>query len=144
MELSQKRNNSAINRLLSSFVPAQPDSTVPVDDNGEYLQVQPLLPRIEFDTYLCCSFDERLMLELESVGLGLTHKEDPHLESTIFGHEIEHFERELNDIRPRVESMFQDVMDKLPAFREDEARRVAAREEFLDLMKDSKRRCSKR
>jgi hypothetical protein len=103
-----------------------------------------LLPKVPYHSYLCYPFEERLIMELESVGLAAFGVPDPSPEATVFESEIEHFETELAELRPKIQERMREIIEKLPAYREDEARRLTERQEFNDLMKDSKRRSVKR
>ena len=68
MENVQKRNWSVLHSLSNSFVEIGECSA---DEHRKvlYLKEQPLLPIMEYDTYLAHDFETRLNLELESLGL---------------------------------------------------------------------------
>jgi hypothetical protein len=140
MEDMQRQNSSPIHRLLSSFVSTDPQKIDRDSEKIENMPAQMLLPAVSNHAYLCYPFEERLMMELESAGLVGTGVPDPTPEAKVFESEIEHFERELGELRPKIRVRMQDLIENLPEYREDEARRLAERQEFLDLMKDSSKR----
>jgi hypothetical protein len=125
--------------LLSAFVEAVPEPRPPDTAETEFLPLHVLPPRIEGDEYLRFTFEQRLELELESAGIGRAVGECGR-PAGVFASEIEHFMAELEEARPAIERSRAEVLEKLPDWQADEQRRTVEQKEFVNLLRDFKRK----
>jgi hypothetical protein len=142
----QKRNSSVIHRLLSAFVEAkQLAENVAAQQTRarDFLSTHVLLQRMSMDEYLSRPFDERLELELRSVGLESPVAADE-LEVLPFAREIEDLREQMEDLQPVIDHFRMELAEKLPIFRRMEEERIANHADFVDFLKEVKRKAHKK
>ena len=118
----QKRNSHTIHHLLAAIVETDP-SKMPqrslTEKRKPYLPINVLAPKLEHERYLCLDFDERLNLELKSVGLDLSQSVKMNDDDT-FAEEIAKYKQQLLQLIPEVQKSSKMLIDKIPTFRKIE------------------------
>jgi hypothetical protein len=138
IEEMQQRTASPINFLLSALVEAEADPSEKVA--REYLPAHMLAPRLD-GSYLGYPFEDRLALELRSAGLDNPRRRG---DQGLFEQEIEHFAAELRRIQPAIDGLRQELITHLGEWQQDQRRRAQEQLEFVNLLRDIKRRTHKR
>jgi hypothetical protein len=134
----QQRTASPINFLLSALVAVDVGPSEKVA--REFLPAHMLAPRLD-GSYLGYSFEERLALELRSAGLDNPRRRG---DQGLFEQEIEHFSAELRRIQPAIDALRQELLAHIGEWQQDQRRRAQEQLEFVNLLRDVKRRAHKR
>lgn len=121
IESAQKQQSNPFHCLLNAFVEiGDPNiSELTQSDKKEVpLITFSLLPQVESESYLALSFDQRLQLELQSLGL------DRPDETTLpFQSEIDSYFKENKEILPQLTKFQQMFLSNVGQYREDQQQR---------------------
>jgi hypothetical protein len=130
IEPVQKSNSSVISHLLNALVEVDP--LPPNEQKTLFLRTHPLLPNLPSDGYLRLSFEVRLDLELESLGLNAPSIAPGAHTTAPLQQEIDALRRKVDDeIMPAIRRDLAELKDGLPGFRLTEERRNQ-RQKFAD------------
>lgn len=141
IEEMQKQNKSIMHCLLSAFVEAKPLPESNESDNlanNDFLPIHVLLPQLDFDDYMSHPFEERLELELKSAGLERP-KEGVNTVNNAFAKEIEEYKHEIKELQPKIDKLRDEIVQKLPEFRQDEDRRMTEAQEYSELLRECRK-----
>ena len=127
IENMQKKHDSPLQRLINALVESPPIQRA--DDGVEIpkrAKKHMLAPRIPYEPYLSLDFDQKLELELKSLGLGDPNKEqNAATGDSSFVTEIELYTDQLNHIIPQIQkyrdtilSQINDIVEKDKRMRE--------------------------
>lgn len=129
VEEIQTKKLGPMHYLLSALVSAEPQADFDpyTDDDSddpkdEFIQIHGLLPQIEFDSYLCYSFETRLFMEFESAGLNMDHEIED--KPNPFTNEMRDIKNEIQEYRPVLEKIKEKILEDLPEYHKDFEERV--------------------
>lgn len=143
IEKMQRHNSSVLHRLLNAMVVAGRQPPSGRGDRNAPVFVHALLPHVNVE-YAKYGFDERLAMELESLGLS-EPSEVKRDEVRPFQQEIEKMRREIEEvILPDLDEMYWHLKKKLPEFREKERKRNESARRVSEMMKEYHARKGKR
>ena len=125
LEDMQKRKNSIFHKLLSSFVKL--DGPIKRDENRESKQMplitHSLLPYALSDSYLSYTFDQRLDLEILSLGLNLPDNSNSQ-HGSLFDEEIEEIIKEnKTNLAPVLIELRDQIINNIDKYREQQEKR---------------------
>ncbi|OHT06650.1 hypothetical protein TRFO_25264 [Tritrichomonas foetus] len=112
------------------------------EDNALLVTHAPI-PQVEFDDYLCRSFEERLEIELKCAGLEKPSGTGDNFNS-VFTQEIEQYRVELNALQPQIEAMRDEIKNNLVEYRIDEERRMVEQQDYLNYIREVKKKTHKK
>ena len=123
IEKIQKANCSPLHCLLNALVDVEPlDAENKMEKKKVYARSHALLPVIEDDDYMVYSFDIRLNLELESLGLNQPQKSS-NKDSPFQNEIIELRDKIANVTIPAIDRLYNEIMENIDKYREDQAMR---------------------
>lgn len=132
IEEPQKKTETTINLLLNALVESAPIERVK-KENGPRSRAKKhmLAPRIPYDSYLSLDFDQRLDLELKSIGLGAQSGADKaSCDDGPFSEEIEKYNERLNEIVPKLEDYKKKVLPNIDEYIKEYRKMVSSREQI--------------
>ena len=142
----QKRNSHTIHHLLAAIVETDP-SQMPqrpiTEPRKPYLPINVLAPQLEHERYLCLDFDERLNIELKSVGLDQSQSTKMNDEDT-FTEEIIKYKHQLLDLIPEFEKSSKMLIEKMPAFKQIEEQHYIEQAMYQELIQTAQRKHRKK
>lgn len=141
IENQQKRNCSTMHYLLSSLVETKATKPATPRRKDQFLPLNVLAPKLEFDKYLSLDFDVRLTLELKSIGLDKNDGQSLNHKDT-FTDEVAKHQAQIRELIPRVEESNHMILEKLPLFRKLEDQHYGEQQYYNELfqLSQSKKR----
>ena len=142
----QKKNAHTMHRLLSSLVetdPAQMPKKSLSEPRKQYLPMNALAPKLEYDSYLRLDFDERLELELKDAGLDESVCVKMNDDNS-FNDEIVMYKQQLLQLIPDVEKASRMLTEKIPLFRKQEDQHFIDQAMFEELYQTSQKKHKKK
>ena len=141
IEPMQKQNASTLHHLLSCIVETEP---LPPSNRKRdlYLPLNVLAPRYKHDKYLCLDFEQRLNLELRSVGLDASTAKII-TEQDTFADEIAKKREEINQLIPIVQNSAKQLIEKLPVLRKIENERYEEQRIYNQLLQSQTKKRKK-
>ena len=142
IEPMQKQNASTLHHLLSCIVETEP---LPPSNRQKdlYLPLNVLAPRYKHDKYLCLDFEQRLNLELKSVGLDASTAKII-TEKDTFSDEIAKKREEINQLIPIVQKSAKQLLEKMPALRKIENQRYEEQRAYNQLLQQTQTKKKKK
>lgn len=135
IEDQQMINSGIIHRLLSSFVcsaPLEPKK----QKKKPFLRINPLPPKIPYNHYFSLSYDQRLLLELKSLGLSSENCVQMNTSDGPFITELDSYREKLAEIKPKLESYYQQICSELTDMRRKEQNRLRMNSAFVQLVQE--------
>lgn len=128
----QLTNSSSIHRLLSSLVEVEPIQRERTTPKKKYLSLTALPPRVPFDPYMSLTFEDKLNLELKSIGLEKTEVQD----EGPFYQELLSYQAALKEIEPRLKEIREEIDTRYMEFKHKEEKRRQKLRFFFSLVDD--------
>ncbi|EAX97573.1 hypothetical protein TVAG_064140 [Trichomonas vaginalis G3] len=142
VEDQQMLNSGAIHRLLSSLV-----VTLPLESKAHtkkpFLRINPLPPKIPFNHYFSLSYEQRLSLELESLGLSTENCVMLNSTDGPFKKELDSYRQQLAEIKPKLDEYYNKISSEINDYRRKEQYRNRMNSQFLSLVHEYNLHASK-
>ena len=135
IEEMQKKLDSPLQRLINALVESPPIQRIHDDEEPNLpkrARKHMLAPKIPYDPYLSLDFDQKLDLELKSVGLLNPNKDQTNASGdSAFITEIETYTDQLNKIVPKIQYYKDKILSQINEISEKDKRMRESRENLF-------------